>query len=118
MHDMNDVKSMKVKGTEKGFLKSLLNKLKEEFLEYHAPKLGHAQAGTIPDEPYREWEYKDYKGYHFQISNQERALDAAQNCYLVLSRFLKRFPQFLSSKTIPWQEIADKIAELFNHEGA
>lgn len=118
MHDMNDIKSMKVKGTEKGFLKSLLNKLKEEFLEYHAPKLGHAQAGTIPDEPYREWKYKDYKGYHLEISNNERALDAAQNCYLVLSRFLKRFPQFLSSKTIPWQEIADKIAELFNHEGA
>lgn len=117
MRNMNDVRRMKVEETEKGFLKGLFSKLKEEVLEYRAPKLGHAQAGTIPDEPYREWEYKDYKGHRFQISNQERALDAAQNCYMVLSRFLKRFPQFLGSPILPWQKIVEKIAELFSHQG-
>ncbi|HIC92060.1 MAG TPA: hypothetical protein EYP21_08415 [Syntrophaceae bacterium] len=115
--NINDVRDLKVKGTAKRSIKSLLAKLKEEILEYCAPELGHAQAGTIPDEPYREWEYEDYKGRYFQISNQERALDAAQNCYMVLSRFLKRFPQFLSPPVLPWQKILEKIGELFSHQG-
>jgi len=110
IHDMNDVKWLK------GITKSLLERLKQKAVECWAPKLGHAQAATIPDEPYREWEYKDYKGSLFQISNQERALDAAQNCYMVLSRFLKRFPQFLSPPVLPWQRILEKIGELFSQQ--
>ena len=110
-HDMNDVKW--VKGIKKSLLKSLTLKA----LGYWAPKVGHAQVGTVPDEPYRNWEYKDYEGHRFPISNQERALDAAQNCYMVLSNFLKRFPKFLSHLAMPWQKIVEKVGELFNHQG-
>ena len=55
--DVNDVKRLSVKDLERASFKSFLRKLKEDVLEYAAPKLGHAQAGTIPDEPYREWKY-------------------------------------------------------------
>lgn len=110
-HDMNDVKWVK------GIKKSILKGLTQKALGYWAPKVGHAQAGTIPDEPYRNWEYKDYQGGRFKVPNPERTLDAAQNCYVVLSRFLKCFPEFSSSPVMPWQKIVVKIGELFSQEG-
>uniref|UniRef100_A0A7V4N3P2 Uncharacterized protein n=1 Tax=Thermodesulfobacterium geofontis TaxID=1295609 RepID=A0A7V4N3P2_9BACT len=116
-HDMNDVKNLKVEGETKQSIKDLLERLKEKIAEYAFPKLGHAQAGTIPDEPYRIWEYEDYKGRYFKISNLERSLDAAQNCYMVLLKFLKSFPQFSTRLSIPWQNIVNKIGELFSIKG-
>ena len=112
-HDMNDVK--KIKG--KGITKSTLERIKRKVVECWAPKVGHTQALTIPDEPYREWGYEDYRGRNLQIFNQERALDAAQSCYTVLSRFLKHFPQFLSLPALLWQKILEKNDELFSHQG-
>lgn len=110
-HDMNDVKQVR------GISKSVLKRLRAKVVDCWAPKIGHAQAATIPDEPYREWEYEDYQGSSLQISNQERALDAARNCYTVFSRFLKRFPQFLVSPVLPWESIEQRIGELFSRRG-
>lgn len=112
IHDMNDIKSIK------GMKDSVLESIKQKVIECWAPKLGHTQAATIPDEPYRNWEYKDYRGHSLEISNHERTLDAAQNCYMVLSRFLERFPRFLNSPIVPWETIAEKIDPLFRYEGA
>jgi len=110
-HDMNDVKEVK------GISKSVLKRLKQKVVDCWAPKIGHAQAATIPDEPYREWKYEDYKGRSLQISNQERSLDAARNCYTVISRFLKRFSQFWVSPVLPWESIEQRIGELFSRQG-
>lgn len=111
--DLNDVKRLSVKDLEKTSFKSFLGKLKEDVLEYAAPKLGHAQAGTIPDEPYREWKYENYLGKKFDISNVERSLDAAQNCYQAILKFLGEFPGLSRNKPMPWHEIAGKIRKLF-----
>ena len=111
--DLNDVKGLSVTGLKKPSFKSLLAKLKEDILEYAAPKLGHAQAGTIPDEPYREWKYTNYLGKKFDISNKERALDAAQNCYQVMLKFLGQFPGFSQNKAMPWHEVTGKMRKLF-----
>jgi hypothetical protein len=115
--DLNDVKRMSVKDLEKNSFKSILSNLKKTVLEYAAPKLGHAQAGTIPDEPYREWKYENYLGKKFDISNVERALDAAQNCYLAMLKFLNHFPGFYENKPIPWHEISGKVRQLFETDG-
>jgi len=115
---MNDVRNLEVKGEGEGFIESLLKKLQQKILEYTAPLLGHAQAGTIPDEPFREWEYEDYRGKHFSVSNHERALDAAQNCYTLLLRFLKQSPQFSSESAVPWQNIVVRVSDLFGKEGS
>lgn len=114
--DLNDVKRLSVKNLETRSFKSLLGKLKREILEYAAPKLGHAQAGTIPDEPYREWKYVNYLGKRFDISNVERCLDAAQNCYEAMLTFLRQFPGFSRDKPMPWHEIAGKMRMLFGTE--
>ena len=111
--DINDVKRLDVKGFSKPSFKSFLAKLKQDILEYAAPKLGHAQAGTIPDEPFQEWKYENYLGKRFDISNVERSLDAAQNCYQVMLKFLGEFPGFSQNKRMPWHEITGKIRELF-----
>ncbi|MBW1667004.1 MAG: hypothetical protein JRJ66_02905 [Deltaproteobacteria bacterium] len=111
--DLNDVKRLSVKNLEKASFKSFLRKLKGDILEYAAPKLGHAQAGTIPDEPYREWKYENYLGKKFDISNVERSLDAAQNCYQAMLKFLGQFPGFSQNKPMPWHEITGKIRTLF-----
>ncbi len=110
---LNDVKYMKIKDETGTSFKALLRELKKEILEYAAPKLGHAQAGTIPDEPYRDWKYKNHQGRIFDISNTERALDAAQSCYRVLFNFLEEFPEFSNGPSTPWYEIAEKISTLF-----
>ena len=115
--NMNDIAALKIEGETAQSFKALLKDLKRKILEYAAPKLGHAQAGTIPDEPYREWKYKDHKGKTFQVSNPERSLDAAQNCYMVLLHFLRRFPQFSANQSLPWQEMADTLNGLFSMKG-
>jgi hypothetical protein len=111
--DFNDVRNLDVEGETETSLKSLFEKLKEEFLEYTAPKLGHAQAGTIPDEPYRQWKYENFRGRRFDISNVERALDAAQSCYRVLTRFLSQFPGFSYELPVPWHRITTKVSNQF-----
>jgi hypothetical protein len=111
--NMNDIKTLRIEGETAKSFNALVKGLKRKILEYAAPKLGHAQAGTIPDEPYREWRYKDYKGKTVHSSNPERSLDAAQNCYMVLLQFLRRFPRFSLNPPLPWQEMVGQLNNLF-----
>jgi hypothetical protein len=115
--NLNDIKALKIKRETGSSFRMILNDLKAKVLEYAAPKLGHAQAGTIPDEPFREWGHKDYRGKAYDISNPERALDAAQNCYMMVLRFLRRFPHFALNPPMPWQEMVDVFSNLFAENG-
>ncbi|MCX5852460.1 MAG: hypothetical protein NT072_10485 [Deltaproteobacteria bacterium] len=114
---MNDVKDLKVIDEEAGWFEKVCGDLKGRICEYAFPMLGHAQAGTLPDEPYREWEYYDYRDRHHTIFNHERAMDAAQNCCAVLTRFLKQYPQFAESASVPWQDFSGKVSMLFGEKG-
>jgi hypothetical protein len=114
---MNDVIRMEVKGETKKSLKNLFEKLKRMGLEYAAPLLGHAQAGTIPDEPYREWSYKDYLGNPHEISNLLRSTDAAESGYRLMTDFLIRFPDFSTEKPVAWEELEGTIRGLFGTAG-
>lgn len=115
--NMNDVSKLSVKDLSKPTFKAFLGNLKGQILEYAAPKLGHAQAGTIPDEPFREWKYENYLHKRFDVSNVERCLAAAQNCFQVLIKFLESFPGFSSNKPMLWHEIAGNIRSLFEING-
>lgn len=115
--DMNDVKDMEVEEESSGFIRDFLSNLKEEILEYAAPMLGHAQAGTIPDEPYRAWEYTDYRDIRHKVINWERALDSAKFCYHLILRFLRRFPEYRAQKTAQWSEIEEILLDLFQKKG-
>lgn len=81
-----------------------------------APPLGHAQAGSTPDEPRLAWEYSGYQGGAQDIDNYRRALQAAQNCYLLLSKFMDKFAHdFRDSSLIKWAEIEGKVLKLFQY---
>jgi hypothetical protein len=117
INDMNNISEVKVEGEEEGFIEHHLSELKEKVKEYLVPNLGHAQAGSIPDEPFRKWEYLDYNGMAQRVNNRERALDAAYHCYELQSRFLKQYPEFLHSEVIPWDSIKEEIDRLFSFSG-
>ncbi len=82
----NEVEDMEIEGERKGFW----DVLKEELYDL-IPNTGHAEALTIPDEPYRRWSYRDFRGKPYQIDNVERSLSAARECYRVLAAYLERY---------------------------
>lgn len=109
----NDVVRLKVRNETSASLKELFARIRKEVLEYGAPMLGHAQAGTIPDEPWREWRYQNRAGASFEVSNPSRFLDAAQGCYFFLARFLAAFPEFSAATSAPWHNLAPPLRGLF-----
>jgi hypothetical protein len=107
LHELNSVADLRVNG--------------EVVWEYQlAPRLGHAQTGSTPDDPSCEWGYSGYLGEsHNNILNYQRARDAAHNCYLILSRFIDKFADdFRDAAAIPWQQIAAKIVDLFRYQAS
>jgi hypothetical protein len=79
-----------------------------------APKLGHAQTGSTPDDPTLEWEYMNYQGTLKHITNHDRALEAARHCHTVLAQFMDKFKDdFRYSKFIPWKQLESNISDLF-----
>jgi hypothetical protein len=117
INDMNNISEVKVEGEQEDFIEGHLNILGKKVKEYLVPKLGHAQAGSIPDEPYRRWDYRDHSGVPRQVTNHERTMDAAYHCYELLSRFLKHFKEFVISEIIPWDNIKEEIGRLFRVQG-
>lgn len=104
MDGMNRVTKLKVNGQNVSIYKI-------------APPLGHAQTGSTPDEPRLEWEYIDYLEELHHVANYNRALEAAQNCYNILSDFMTKFSdEFRDSRLIPWQQIEGKVKSLFRNQ--
>ena len=117
IHDMNDIRDIRVEGEQESFIEGLLEKLKMEILEYAAPNLGHAQAGTIPDEPFRTWEYTDWSGRRKFRQNTHVVLDASQNCYMLLLSFIDKFEKFRVRRAIKWEDLIQVLDELFSEKG-
>ncbi|HDQ39425.1 MAG TPA: hypothetical protein ENN39_00100 [Desulfonatronum sp.] len=113
---MNAVKRLKVRGVSTPAVQAMLRGLRRRIKEYAVPRLGHAQAGSIPDEPYRRWSYTDHSGTRFEISNMERALDAAMHCHQVLLKALGAFPAYSQAKPLPWHDLAATFGRLFGLE--
>ncbi|MBX6423144.1 DUF6765 family protein [Thermosulfurimonas sp. F29] len=108
----NEVDDLEVEGEGRGFWEFL----KEEFHDL-APKTGHAEALTIPDEPYRRWSYRDFRGDRHEIDNVERCLSAARECYRVLSVWLEKYPGWRRWVGRPLEEIESLFGELFEASG-
>jgi hypothetical protein len=82
-----------------------------------APPLGHAQAGSTPDEPRLAWEYTDNQGGAHHLANVDRALEAAKKCYILISRFMHKFSrEFRDSDPVDWLQIEGKILNLFQYQ--
>ncbi len=88
--------------------------LKDKFVDL-IPNTGHAEALTIPDEPFRCWSYTDFWGKRREFDNVERCLFAARACYEVLSEFGNKY--LGKRKKRPFQEIEASLRKLFEKEG-
>ncbi len=108
----NEVEDLEIEGEGKGFLEAL----KEEFHDL-APKTGHAEALNIPDEPYRRWSYRDFRGKLHEIDNVERSLSAARECYRVLVVWLERYSGWRRWVGRPFEEIEGLFGEFFEVSG-
>ena len=108
----NEVEDLEIEGQAPGFLETL----KEELHDL-APKTGHAEALTIPDEPYRRWSYRDFRGRLHRIDNVERSLLAARECYRVLSAYLEKHGVGRPGRRRSLEEIEPLLIDLFEVHG-
>lgn len=102
LSDLNDVRSVEVED----YIDLIPN-----ILECVVPKLGHGQAGSLPDEPFRVWEYRDAKNRKIgPIHNHKRALEAAKKCYQLMERVLKKYPEFKQKPHLDWSEVDSQFS--------
>ena len=108
----NEVEDLKIEGEDKGFL----DVLKDELYDL-IPNTGHAEALTIPDEPYRRWSYRDFRGNFHAIDNVERCISAARECYRVLSAYLERNHGWRQWVGRSFRETEGVLGDLFGTPG-
>jgi len=108
----NDVRNLKIEGENKNFLRHL----REEFYNLF-PKTGHAEAYTIPDEPYRRWSYVDCNDKIHKIDNTKRCLLAAKACYYLLEAFLKKRKK-KKSVQISFEDLESELTNIFNYQAS
>ncbi len=115
MSDKNKVQEINIEGEPNDFVEKLVTELGGEYL---IPKLGHAEAASIPDEPNRKWNYIDYKGTTYPIlKNIDRTVLAAQSCYNLILIFLDKSQGLQDKPPLTWQQISAPIFMLFATQG-
>lgn len=88
---------------------------------YEFAKLGHAQVGNLPDEPFRKWQYY-HVFYEKNISaeNWKIYLEASEKIYNFLSDLIKSnfFKQHdLSQKSVTWNSLKPELEKAFRKSG-
>ena len=105
-HKENDVENIQIFDGNK-WKRLRLENIYLDFL----PQIGHAEAGYFPDQSYRVWKYRKHKPRKMipPRYNMKEFLDAAETIYTILYDADKS----VSDHPIPWDEIKDKIGDLF-----
>lgn len=89
-HDVNEVDdATEISGSH---VFDGLSSLLGHFIEYAAPRLGHARASILPDLPFLFWRYKNGHGEEVVRDNISLFCDAADNMCKVMQRFRRRDP--------------------------
>jgi hypothetical protein len=103
----NDIKRIQ---TRRGIKYQGANPL-EFTISYAAPDVGHAEAGTLPDETDVDWKakYSNKKG-SLQRTNAESFLTAAKEIYVRLSSVAEGVP-------VDWGSLSDKISRCLEYNG-
>ena len=104
----NDIKKIKIKEGAK--FKSV-NPL-EQLVSYAAPDVGHAEAGTLPDESNNDWKakYANKKG-SLGRDNPQEFLNAAEEIY-------NRLISVSQNAGIGWGQLSTQIDQCLKNEGA
>jgi hypothetical protein len=104
----NDIKRIKIK---EGAKFKAVNPL-EQLVSYAAPDVGHAEAGTLPDESDNHWKakYANKKG-RLGRDNPQEFLNAAEEIY-------NRLISVSENPSIGWEQVSAQIDQCLKNEGA
>lgn len=98
---LNDIDDIDVRNEEKKAIPKIFAHFFRNVTEAVIPRVGHAEAATIPDEPYREWSYYNvYEDRHIYRRNWMLYLDASRAIYQEIKFFLRKNPEFKATKSV------------------
>jgi len=112
LHEVNDVDDIKESVTSGVFKKGLEGFL-TELVSDATPPIGHGKANILPDLPFLKWSYKDFKGERIERDNSLFFLEAAQNMFIELYKFLHMGSNSVNSIPVFPANDLEQIRNLF-----
>lgn len=116
--EVNDIEEIDVVNEEKKGIAKVFTDFFRGVTEALIPEIGHAEAATLPDEPYREWNF--YHVYQDKIIERKNWLicqDASRTIYKEIKHFLTRNSEYKTEEPIPWGDIKGEVTNLFKQKG-
>lgn len=116
--DLNDVEEVDVLNEDKVGIARLFSSFFRDIIEALIPYIGHAEAATLPDEPYREWTFDHvYQKRHMHRKNWLICQDACKAIYQQIKAFLIKNRDFRNDKPVAWGNVKGTITNLFKQKG-
>ena len=108
--EINDIDEIDVRNEEKKAIPKIFAHFFRNVTEAVIPRVGHAEAATIPDEPYREWSYYSvYEDRQTYKRNWMLYLDASRSIYQEIKYFLRKNPEFKATPPVHWGNIRSPL---------
>jgi len=116
--ELNDVKEIDVINEGKAGISRIFTNFFRNIAESLIPQIGHAEAATLPDEPYREWTfYHEYQKRSIHRKNWFICQDACRGTYNEIKSFLTKNPEWRDEKPVHWGNIKSVVTNLFRQKG-
>ena len=86
--------------------------------DLYSGSLGHGAVSTYPDQPFLQWQFTyEQSGETVYHDNQATYLECAEALYAIFQDYAEKNPSCRGDTSVPWSDIADKIAWIFSQEG-
>lgn len=116
--ELNDVKEIDVINEGKAGISRIFTNFFRNIAESLIPQIGHAEAATLPDEPYREWTfYHEYQKRSIHRKNWFICQDACRATYKEIKSFLTKNPECRDERPVPWGNTKSVVTNLFRQKG-
>ena len=110
--ELNDVENINVKNESQD------NSFVRDAIEFFIPRVGHAETGHLPDEPYRDWKFHNvYQKKDKERKNWQLCQDTSYAIYKEIKGFLRKNPGYKKQDHILWGSIKPKLTSLFKRKG-
>jgi hypothetical protein len=116
--ELNDIEDISVTNEKKHGIAKIFTDFFRDVTESLIPQVGHAEAATLPDEPFREWTF-----YHvlqkrpIRRKNWLICKDASRAIYKEIKGFVTKNPEYKEDQSVPWGSIKKTLADLFKEKG-
>lgn len=115
--EVNDVEVKEVFNEDESVFSEILG-IFGGITDFLTPQIGHAKAGHLTDEPFRDWKfYNAYQDRNMTRKNWVLCENASKEIYEQVKSFLANNSQFKDEQSIPWDSIKSTIVSLFKQKG-